>query len=48
MGNQELKKSLESMENLRLELSTSREKTLEFLIRAGIVTADEQLVDTTT
>jgi hypothetical protein len=43
MGNDELKKSLESMQSLRKELSSSKEKTLEFLVEAGLVTPDGKL-----
>jgi hypothetical protein len=43
MGNQELKRSLESMQHLQDELSGSKEKTLEFLVEAGILKADGEL-----
>jgi hypothetical protein len=45
MGNKDLKESLESMEDLRSDLSTSPEKTLAFLVEAGIVTPDGKLAD---
>lgn len=45
MGTQDLKKSLESMEELRAELSHSNEETLAFLVEAGIVTAGGDLAD---
>lgn len=43
MSEQELRKSLEAMQNLRNDLTSSREKALAFLIEAGIVTASGEL-----
>jgi hypothetical protein len=40
MGNQELQRTLDSMQNVRQELSTSNEKALAFLIEAGILSQD--------
>jgi len=37
MGNQELQKTLESMESVRRDLSSSDDKVLAFLIEAGIL-----------
>ncbi|WP_161571079.1 hypothetical protein [Granulicella sibirica] len=45
MGNKDLKESLESMASLRKELSSSPEKTLAFLVEAGIVTPEGQLTE---
>ena len=40
MENQELKRTLQSMEDVRRELSTSNDKALAFLIEAGILSPD--------
>jgi hypothetical protein len=43
MSEQELKKSVEAMQNLRNDLTTSKEKALAFLVQAGIVTTSGEL-----
>lgn len=43
MSEQELKKSVEAMQNLRHDLTSSKEKALAFLIQAGIVTISGDL-----
>ena len=43
MSDQELKKTLDAMESLRKELTPSKEKALDFLVRAGIVTPTGEL-----
>jgi hypothetical protein len=45
VSNEELKKSLESMQHLREELSSSKEKTLDFLVEAGILTSAGELAE---
>ena len=39
MNEQELKKSLKAMENLRHEANSSKEKALALLVEAGFVTS---------
>jgi hypothetical protein len=39
----ELKKSVEAMQNLRNDLTSSKDKALAFLIEAGIVTPSGEL-----
>jgi hypothetical protein len=43
MSEQELKKSVEAMQNLRNDLTSSKEKALAFLVQAGIVTTSGEL-----
>jgi hypothetical protein len=43
MSGQELKKSVEAMQTLRNDLTSSKEKALAFLVEAGIVTASGEL-----
>jgi hypothetical protein len=43
MSGQELKKSVEAMQTLRNDLTSSKEKALAFLVAAGIVTASRGL-----
>jgi hypothetical protein len=43
MSGQELKKSVEAMQNLRNDLTSSKDKALAFLIEAGIVTPSGEL-----
>jgi hypothetical protein len=43
MSEQELKKSVEAMQNLQKDLTISKEKALDFLVRAGIVTLSGEL-----
>jgi hypothetical protein len=43
MSGQELKKSVEAMQALRDDLTSSKEKALAFLVEAGIVTASGEL-----
>jgi len=43
MSEQELKKSVEAMQNLRNDLTTSKEKALASLVEAGIVTTSGEL-----
>lgn len=43
MSEQELKKSVEAMQNLRNDLTSSKEKALAFLVEAGIVTTSGEL-----
>ena len=43
MSGQELKKSVEAMQTLRDDLTSSKEKALAFLVEAGIVTASGEL-----
>lgn len=45
MNEQELKKSIEAVQNLQNELTTSQEKALNFLVKAGIVTTTGKLTD---
>lgn len=43
MSEQELRKSVEAMQNLCNHLTSSREKALAFLVEAGIVTTSGEL-----
>jgi hypothetical protein len=43
MSEQELKKSVEAMKNLRNDLTSSKEKALAFLVQAGIVNTSGEL-----
>jgi hypothetical protein len=43
MSEQDLKKSVEAMQNLRNDLISSKEKALAFLVEAGIVTTTGEL-----
>jgi hypothetical protein len=43
MSGQELKKSVEAMQTLRNDLTSSKERALAFLVEAGIVTASGEL-----
>jgi hypothetical protein len=43
MSGQELKKSVEAMQALRDDLTSSKEKALAFLVEAGIVTSSGEL-----
>jgi hypothetical protein len=43
MSEQELKKSVEAMQNLRNDLTSSKEKALAFLVEAGMVTTSGEL-----
>jgi hypothetical protein len=43
MSEQELKKSVEAMQNLRTDLTSSKGKALAFLVKAGIVTTSGTL-----
>ena len=43
MSEQELRKSVEAMQNLCNDLTSSREKALAFLVEAGIVTTSGEL-----
>lgn len=43
MSEQELKKSVDAMQNLCKDLTSSREKALAFLVQAGIVTTSGEL-----
>jgi predicted translin family RNA/ssDNA-binding protein len=43
MSEQELKKSVEAIQNLRNDLTSSKEKALAFLVEAGIVTPSGEL-----
>ena len=43
MSEQELKKSVEVMQNLHNDLTSSKEKALAFLVEAGIVTTSGEL-----
>ena len=45
MSEQELKKSVEAMQNLQDELTSSKEKALAFLVEAGIVNASGELTE---
>ncbi len=45
MSEQELKKSVEAMQNLQNELISSKERVLAFLVEAGIVDASGELTD---
>lgn len=45
MSDSELKKSVEAMEKLRKELTSSPEKALKFLVEAGIVTESGELTE---
>jgi len=43
MSEQELKKSVEAMQILRNDVTSSKEKALSFLVEAGIVTSSGEL-----
>jgi len=43
MSEEELKKSVEAMQNLGNDLTSSKEKALAFLVEAGIVTTSGEL-----
>lgn len=43
MSEQELKKSVEAMQNLRNDLTSSKERALAFLVEAGFVTTSGEL-----
>jgi hypothetical protein len=43
MSEEELKKSVEAMQNLRNDLTCCKEKALAFLVQAGIVTTSGEL-----
>jgi len=43
MREQELKKSVEAMQNLCNDLTSSKERALTFLVEAGIVTTSGEL-----
>ena len=45
MSGQELEKSVEAMQTLRNDLTSSKEKALAFLVEAGIVTPAGELTE---
>ena len=45
MNEQELKKSVEAVQTLRDDVTSSKEKALEFLVEAGIVTTSGELTE---